>query len=145
MSAIAFALSAALAAAPADPCDGATTPEIELCAAGRTEAADADLTRYRAAARAQVVEAAGDDGAGELLRGASAAFDEAELRWEAYREAACQAVYAYWSGGTIRGLQYQSCKLSLSRGHARELWSAWLTYPDGSPPVLPEPAASDEP
>lgn len=135
------AFAALLSSAPATTCQGDTTVELNACAAAALKAEEATLARYVEAARerlAQSVKDAGDTdlGPAAALKG----FDAAEGGWRAYRDAECGAVYAYWSGGTIRTLQAIDCRIYQARLRTHAVWRHWLTYADSTPPVLPEPA-----
>ncbi|KTF68032.1 lysozyme inhibitor LprI family protein [Sphingomonas sp. HT-1] len=121
-------------AAPVGPCPEAkTTVEMDTCLGKVSNAADVELARYLAAARKQ----AAADG---LAVGQ--AFDDAQARWVAWRKAECDTLYLYWRSGTIRGAKYLSCRIDLTRARTRQLWQNWLTYPDSTPPILPEPPLS---
>jgi uncharacterized protein YecT (DUF1311 family) len=124
----------ALAAPVAGRCpDANTTIEINACLAARAKAANAEMARYLAAARGR----AGEESA-EVVK----AFDLAQTRWLAYRTADCDAVYANWQGGSIRGAMSIGCQIDLTEARTHWLWKTWLTYMDSTPPTLPEPKLS---
>lgn len=126
-------LSLALAA-PAGPCaDAKTTVAMDICLDKVSAAADAEMARYLAAARKR---AAADN------PGLAGAIDLAQAQWLDFRKAECAAVYAYWQGGTIRGAMFHNCRIDLTRARTHWLWKTWLTYPDSTPPILPEPGVS---
>lgn len=126
-------LSLALAA-PADRCaDAKTTIETNACLARESNAADVEMTRYLVAARKR----AAADGAG-----VARAFDDAQARWVAWRKAECDTLYLHWQGGTIRNAMLLGCRIDLTQARTRQLWQNWLTYPDSTPPILPEPGLS---
>ena len=135
---LAFAAIATLATrgtVPDLPCAGATTPAVEQCLSERLKDADADLARYLGAARKRLRQDSESDTTAR-------AFEDAEQAWARYRDAECAAVYEFWSAGTIRGAETLTCQIRLSRLHAHTVWRLWLTYPDATPPILPEPAVS---
>lgn len=111
-------------------CDNAVnTREINACAALELDEADAMLDYYLAAA----LERSSHDS--ELVE----AITLAQIDWTQYLESHCGSVYTMWREGTIRGVITLSCKTRMTRQRAHELWENFLTYADGSPPVLPEP------
>ena len=140
---LALTLAATLSASPpADPapCPDGTTIDLNRCHGDRLAAAEADLARYLAAARRRLGQEAaaaqpGETGVAQARRG----LDVAETAWARYRQAACGAVYDYWSAGTIREIEMLDCQITLTRLHTRDLWRQWLTYMDSTPPILPEP------
>ena len=56
-----------------------------------------------------------------------------------YRDAECSAVFEDWIDGTIRGVMGLSCRIEMTDRRTRTIWQNWLTYPDSTPPILPEP------
>jgi len=121
------AVSSCLAAAPnpracigayADPCmetpQGSTTVGMADCLAAEIaewEArADDAFKRLRALARSL------DEAAPETE--ALAALRRAHRAWTAFREAECRAVAAPYSGGTIYGVAFTQCSLTLSAERA---------------------------
>ncbi|MBS0333537.1 MAG: DUF1311 domain-containing protein [Proteobacteria bacterium] len=144
MIAAALALAGALATAPPPPRDGAgcdgNTLQIDACLAALSETVDQEHLRYVAAARARLKHDAAADPADPGAAKAVGGFEASEAAWLAYRKAECGAVYDNWSGGTIRGAMYSACSLRLTRLRTHTVWLNWLTYPDSTPPVLPEPA-----
>ena len=115
------------------PCpSAATTIALDTCLGGERDQAMAQLERYRAAARALLGK---DNASAGVLKG----FDAAQATWRAYQTTQCGAVYTYWQAGTIRGAMALTCQIRMARLRTHELWSTWLTYPDSTPPLLPEP------
>ena len=145
MIGIAILAAASVAAAPAPPkphCPGDTTLEINDCRSAQLTAAEKDLSRYLAAARKRLTSEAADDvGA----KAALADLDKTEAAWKIYRKAQCDAVYDYWQSGTIRTVMALTCEIDLTRQHMHAVWSAWLTYMDSTPPILPEPSTKSWP
>ncbi|WP_010545789.1 lysozyme inhibitor LprI family protein [Sphingomonas elodea] len=119
--------------APTPRCvDAKTTVEMETCLARTSNAAEVEMNRYLVAARKRATA----DGVT-----VAKAFDEAQGRWIAWRRGECDAVYAHW-GGTIRGAMLLNCRIDLTQARTQWLWKTWLTYPDSTPPILPEPKLS---
>lgn len=110
-----------------------TTVEMETCLSRASNAAEVELNRYLVAARKRALA----DG---VMVGK--AFDEAQGRWLAWRKGECDAVFAHWQGGTIRGAMALNCRIDLTQARTQWLWKTWLTYPDSTPPILPEPGVS---
>ena len=141
-SIVALALAGAVStAAVADnPCADGNTQEMTACLAEHLAKHEGELARYVSAARDRLEREAAEapthqGGARTALR----AFDAAEAAWSKYRDAECGAVHAYWSDGTIPNLKALTCRITLTRAHTHTVWSEWLTYPDSTAPILPEP------
>lgn len=109
--------------------DAQNTLEINDCYGEMMMAADMRRAEYLAAA---VTRLAGREAVQEDLRAADRAF-------ATYRDAACGAVYEKWREGTIRVVQSLTCQIRLTDSHVHAMWQDWLTYPDSTPPDLPEP------
>lgn len=113
-------------------CSGSTTAEIDNCLVRLATQSDANLQRYLDAARRRV----SNQTHGTLpLR-----IENSEKSFEAYREAECSAVFSFWKSGTIRTSKELECRIRLTDARTHSLWKNWLTYPDSTPPILPEPA-----
>ncbi|MFN7900616.1 MAG: lysozyme inhibitor LprI family protein [Synechococcaceae cyanobacterium] len=133
--------------APASPptaassCQAATTTlEMQACLARLLQRADQDLEHYLARALRRL-NAERDRRAGASAR-ASSELAASQHDWRRFRDRYCQAVWSSWSGGTIRGPKLLECRLILARERQRRLWADFLSFPDGSPPLLPEPPSS---
>lgn len=111
-----------------------STIEVDACAAIELERAEQELERYLEASRERFEE---DERTLDAL-------EEAQEDWERYRSSHCRAVYTLWREGTIRGVMELDCRTALTRERTHEVWRQYLTYPDGAPPVLPEPDAPPE-
>lgn len=109
---------------------GKTTLEIAECRQKQIDAADAKLGQYLTAARKRVV--AFDVQVGLI--------DEEQKAWEAYRSAHCGNVYELWRQGTIRYEMSAICTLEVTRERTVDVWRAYLTYGDSTPPTLPDPS-----
>lgn len=55
----------------------------------------------------------------------------------------CDAVYEWWREGTVRGAMALGCEIRVTKARTMTIWRNWLTYPDRSPPLLPEPNNDD--
>jgi uncharacterized protein len=121
-----------------DACTGGgTTPDINACAAEYSRRAEARLARYCQAARARLKEEAASSAvSAEALKGLEAS----QAAFVAYRRAECDAVYRWWSEGTIRGLEFESCFLAVTEARTLTVWNNWLQFKDSTPPLLPKPA-----
>ena len=128
----ALLLIAAFTAAPTgDPCKGTDTISMAQCMDGKIEHATEQLRVYRTRAINRFEEAH-DPATAKAIENAGLAFD-------AYRQIYCDAVYQQWVGGTIRFAMRQSCELRLIDEETNQIWRDFLTYPDSTPPLLPEP------
>ena len=117
-----------LAQATAPQCDG-TTLEIQTCMGEKLDAANARLAKYLAAAQTRIDK---DFGAKPDLKAAQAA-------WVHYRELECGDVFQLWEQGTYRTVASIECMVRLTQQRTHEVWQAYLTYQDSTPPLLPEP------
>lgn len=138
---IAALLASTVAIAGPDSCDDAvSTVDISTCLSGQLERESDRMDGYFAAVIARA------DELGDRIVGADGpevieALQLSQSAWLAYRDAACSATYAWWSDGTIRGPKALQCRIDLTRERTRHLWSAYLTFADSSPPVLPDPSS----
>ncbi|RFA24717.1 hypothetical protein CAI21_20655 [Alkalilimnicola ehrlichii] len=125
----------AVLSAGEDRCkDPITTPDINYCAYQEVLAAEEVMDRYLAASRERFAEEP------EVV----AAIDTAQESWLEYRDKHCGSVYTLWSGGSVRGLMANQCRLDSTEHRTYELWQAFLTFMDSTPPVLPEPKRDSE-
>ena len=140
---IVAALLAAVALAAPDPggCeDAGATVDVSACLARALERENDRMDGYFAA----VISRA--DELGDRIVGADGpevieALQLSQSAWLAYRDAECSALYAWWSDGTIRGPKALQCQIDLTRDRTHHLWSAYLTFVDSTPPILPEPSS----
>ena len=122
MSVAAVLTAVALAVPDPGGCeDVVSTVDISACLSGQLERESDRMDGYFAA----VIEA----------------LQLSQSAWLAYRDAECSARYAWWSDGTIRGPKALQCRIDLTRERTRQLWAAYLTFPDSTPPILPEPSS----
>jgi len=127
----AFAISAHAQQQRTLGCDQArNTLELNECRGKQVETAEAKLKTYVAAARSRAAE----------LGVAAVALDAEQAAWEAYRDKYCANVYEIWHQGTIRVEMGARCVLQVTRSRTFDVWSAYLTYADSTPPVLPDPS-----
>jgi uncharacterized protein YecT (DUF1311 family) len=122
-------------------CAGSTTPEVDSCAAEYARRADRELARYVAAARKRLSDEAKDASNGRAPQEALSQLDKSQAAWVLYRKAECEAVYSWWSEGTIRGSMYQGCWREVTRSRTAAIQSTWLQFMDSTPPLMPPPAA----
>lgn len=99
------------------------------CMARELDQAERTLARYFEAARARARQ--GWDEPLDLV--------PAQTAWEAYRARHCADVYRKWSAGTHAARAGAMCEITLINQRTHDLWAAYLTYIDRTPPVLPEP------
>lgn len=57
----------------------------------------------------------------------------------AYRDSECGAVYEDWKEGSIRGVMSLTCRIDMTDKRILTVWENWLTYPDSTPALMPEP------
>lgn len=109
------ALSAAGAAQTrqaGDPCrDPQSQAEMNMCAAKRFKAADAELNRVYN----RLVSKLGDDAA-RLAR-----LKTAEVSWLKYRDDNCEYEASAFEGGSMKPLIYSSCLERMTKARAAEL------------------------
>lgn len=136
-------IAAAQPSGPASACAEATTTlAMGECLAREVRRADRRLERVLAAAQARL-----ERERREALRPLDAAeridLAPSQRLWLAYRQAHCGAISRRWSGASLRPVATAECLLRLTRERSHELWSAFLTFPDGTPPLLPDPTAPE--
>jgi uncharacterized protein YecT (DUF1311 family) len=123
--------TSSVAASPEPNCTSpSTTYDFNVCGSREADKADAELKRYFEAAKARMVKEEPQ---------AVAAMDEAQNAWQAYRAKHCGAVSLRWQGGSIRGPASVQCAIDLTWQRTHQVWADFLTYPDRTPPTLPEP------
>jgi uncharacterized protein YecT (DUF1311 family) len=113
--------------------NAASTPATDACFAGEMKVRNEALTQYVAAAIKRITDA----------QESSAEFEKGQTAWVTYREAHCGAVYEHWKDGTIRSAKAATCNVDLTAERTHQVWKDYLTFPDSTPPVLPEPAPAD--
>ena len=106
-----------------------TTLDMDECLGKVFTRADDRRKAYMEAALARQAESPERQA---MIRASDKAF-------EAYRKAECDSVYDNWKEGTIRGSMLLSCSIGMTDARTHVIWENWLTYMDGTPPVLPEP------
>lgn len=111
-------------------CSDQTTRGYEECFANRGARIVERHQRYLAAAREQYADSA------DVLT----EIEKSEAAFEAYSQAECGAVYATFGNGSIRNAEWILCTSDLRRRRTHTIWRNFLTYPDSTPPVLPEPS-----
>lgn len=124
---------------PADCGQATTTLEINACGALDLQREQARMEVYlrRAEERARAAdEATRAYGGPSAQRGY---LDASQAAWRAYAEIVCDGVHDAWKDGTIRTVMYLGCMTEMTRERTHVIWRDHLTYPDSTPPVLPEP------
>ena len=125
---------------PAYEATASTTPEVTACLTREADTADGELLRYETAARAKLIDLRlGDTPDRPDHQGMLEAFDRGESLWREARDASCQAVHDSYVPGTIAPSMGLACRIRRTRLQTHAVWSDFLTYPDGTPPLLPEP------
>ena len=95
-----------------DPCrDPQSQAEMNMCAAKRFKAADAELNRVYN----RLVSKLGDD-AGRLAR-----LKTAEVSWLKYRDDNCEYEGSAFEGGSMKPLIYSSCLERMTKARTAEL------------------------
>jgi uncharacterized protein YecT (DUF1311 family) len=118
----------------ADLCrDSKTTLEMNQCLSDQITLAEKELAKYFEESRRRVAH-----DPRTLVE-----FEKAQKAWVAFRDAHCGAIYQYWAQGSVRGAKAGYCVLKLTRRRTHDLWDAYLTYIDTTPPILPEPKLSE--
>lgn len=129
LSILAYSLSVYAEEREVDCENAMTTIEMNICSAREIEAVEKNLEQYlqkaieRYARQSKVV----------------AAIKKSQEQWSVYSKAHCDSVYEIWSSGTIRGVMYSSCMLSLTKQRTHTIWSSYLQHQDSTAPLLPEP------
>jgi uncharacterized protein YecT (DUF1311 family) len=124
-------LGFASTAAAAQPLcrDAKNTVEDTNCMLAESGKADKVLQHYLEAAKERLSR--------DKVRGLS--LDAAQAEWSRYRTMHCGDVYQYWVDGTYRYRASAQCEIDLARSRTHEIWAAYLTFVDSTPPLLPEP------
>jgi uncharacterized protein YecT (DUF1311 family) len=118
----------------ADPCrDSKTTLDMNQCISEQITLAEKALAKYLEESRRRVA-----DDPKNLAQ-----LEKAQEAWLVFREAHCGAIYQYWAQGSVRGAMKGYCLLNQTRRRTHDLWEAYLTYGDSTPPILPEPKLSE--
>lgn len=68
------------------------------------------------------------------------AVDAEQIEWEGYRARHCSNVYELWRQGSIRYERSAICMLQVTKARTTDVWRAYLTFSDSTPPVLPDPS-----
>ena len=99
------------------------------CMTGEVDKANKKLANYLQAAKSRLQQ----EGRKRLN------LDTTQKAWEAYRSAHCGDVYTFWADGSIRHRQIAQCQLDLTLSRTHDVWQAYLTFADSTPPLLPAP------
>ena len=103
------------------------------CMSTVLSAAERTMERYLKVAQARVDE-------GEAWRGKRIDLARSQALWEAYRKGHCEDVYESWAPATHAHRAQAKCEIAVVRQRTHDLWAAYLTSVDGTPPALPEPS-----
>jgi uncharacterized protein YecT (DUF1311 family) len=114
-----------------------TTLEINDCFAALGGLETDRMERYYAAAVERITEEEDPEVRAVVLEGLAAS----QQTWLTYAREACDVVYTRWQRGTIRTFYAIEGGRELTRERAHHLWREYLTYPDSTPALLPEPTA----
>ncbi|WP_043649915.1 lysozyme inhibitor LprI family protein [Chitinilyticum litopenaei] len=118
-----FAVLLCIGAAPAWALDcqkAVTTPEIEQCARSAQEKTEQKLNAVYRSVLKQIDALSKNPDTPEQA-GLKKQFVDAQRLWVKFREADCQAVYTYWSGGSVRGTMYLGCMQARAEQRISEL------------------------
>ncbi len=113
--------------------DANTTNQIGVCLSEQLELQEVGLQHYLAEARARYAE-------DELI---VESIDKAQQSWLTYRKDHCSTTYNIWRDGTIRSIEGLNCSIRMTRLRTHLIWQSYLTYRDGTPPLLPEPQLTE--
>ncbi len=100
------------------------------------DGAERRMEEYLLAAKKRV-ENQREDNLGATLSAKDLA-DEQQA-WTRYREQRRANVYAWWADGTVRNDATVLSDVEAICARTHEVWKAYLTCADGTPPLLPEP------
>ena len=117
-----------------------TTVEINECVGRDLDLEQQRMGDYLDATVNRLTEEAMEGG--ESLDQADAVIAEVregQTLWQAYADKACDAVYTRWQAGTIRVVMALECHIELTRQRTHHLWSEYLSFPDSTEPLRPEP------
>lgn len=111
--------ASAAALAPEQDCgNAANTLEINACLQKQQEQTEAQLNQVYREVLAQIsAESAQPDSPAQMKQ----QFIAAQRAWISFREKDCQAVYTFWSQGTIRNAMYLGCMRSRAEQRIKEL------------------------
>ncbi|MFZ6873353.1 lysozyme inhibitor LprI family protein [Undibacterium sp. Di27W] len=109
--------------------DMGTTQKETLCMTGEVDKANKKLASYLQTAKSRLQK----EGQNKIN------LESTQKAWEDYRSAHCGDVYTFWAGGSIRHRQMAQCQLDLTLSRTRDVWQAYLTFADSTPPLLPAP------
>ena len=117
-------------------CDG-NTSEVNACLSARLDRSQRRLDDYQQAAIDRYSSGGENEDAIRL------GIEASQAAFEAYRAIECSTVYERWKEGTIRDGMNLACLTRLTDERTHAIWRHWLRYMDSTPPILPEPTASD--
>ena len=109
--------------------------EDRVCMAAALGEAERTMARYLLAAQARANKQEGE----------RIDLAPAQAAWETYRRQHCADVFNSWTPATHAQRAQAECDIKLVRQRTHDLWAAYLTHIDSTPPVLPEPQIKDPP
>ncbi|RZV49373.1 MAG: DUF1311 domain-containing protein [Sphingomonadaceae bacterium] len=130
-------LTLAFASQGVEPDCGGNMQEISACVAQAAVRSEDRMRSYyvKAVERSREPDFEGDT-SGAVTE---AHLSYSQLLFQQHRDAECLAVYSRFGNGSIRNAEAQACRLHLNNARTHDLWKRWLTFPDGTAPLLPEP------
>lgn len=107
------------ASAPEQDCgNAANTLEINACLQKQQAQTEAQLNQVYREVLAQISAESAQPGSPAQMK---QQFIGAQRAWISFREKDCQAVYTFWSQGTIRNAMYLGCMRSRAEQRIKEL------------------------
>jgi uncharacterized protein YecT (DUF1311 family) len=116
------------------------TLQLNACVLDDVGEEEARMQRYFDLAMTRAIEDDGESGQFGGSRTQQQAWLQAsQYAWEAYAESRCAGVLDRWKDGTIRTMATVGCRIQAVRQRTHDIWTDHLTFPDSTPPLLPEP------
>jgi uncharacterized protein YecT (DUF1311 family) len=107
-----------VARAGASNCDGATTLEIGSCMKDQQAKNERELN----VVYSRVMKLLSQPDTNEIQNAETKrALVAAQRAWVTFRKQDCDALYSYYSDGTIRSLKFQGCMISRTESRIKEL------------------------
>lgn len=118
-----------------------TTLDMQNCLDDKKAKVEWVRNKYLTAIKQRMEESSGEDAAHNSRL--KAALEKENLAWKLLQATAANAMYTDYEEGTIRGIMAANREITLTEMQIHEQWQTWLTYPDSTPAVLPEPKFID--
>lgn len=132
-----MSMSLSMDAQEVEPDCAGNTLEMTACVQAAADEAQVQMDRYYQAAIDRLLSPDFSDS--EAGRRTAIHLAYAQRLFAQHRSAECSARYEFFGAGSIRGIEAAACRLDLTNARTHDLWERWLTYPDGTPPILPRP------